>query len=66
MFTVFDPFDTYLFPVAFKTIELLSVAYDLMPRARESGPRAAFWPPIAIELNPAAMFLFPMATENLP
>ena len=66
MFTVFGPFDTCLFPVAFKTIELFSVAYDLMPIARESEPSAAFWPPIAIELNPAAMFLFPIATENLP
>ena len=42
MFTVFDPFDTCLLPVAFKTIELLSFAYDLMPRAMESGPRATF------------------------
>lgn len=66
MFTVFDPFDICLLPVAFKTIELLSVAYDLMPRARESEPSATFWPPIAVELNPAAMFLFPIATENLP
>ena len=66
MFTVFDPFDIRLFPVAFKTIALLCVAYDLMPIARESEPRATLWLPIAVELNPAAMFLFPIATENLP